>query len=114
MKNSLCSRRQFVNLAVGCGVGTWLTSRGLADEPSRAIDGRPRVSKPRATSGDKVSEPNWDERLTITVGPKEADLVGTSQKVLQAAVDYVSRLGGRHGSDSAGNLFVTWIGSFAK
>src|SRR5262249_16421786 len=33
-------------------------------------------------------------RLTITVGPKEADLVGTSERVLQAAVDYVARLGG--------------------
>jgi len=52
------------------------------------------VTQPRATSGDKAFEPKWDEKLTITVGPKKADLVGSSDKVLQAAVDYVSRFGG--------------------
>ena len=43
---------------------------------------------------NKAVEPNWDERLTITVGPKEADIVGTSHKALQAAVNYVASLGG--------------------
>lgn len=57
-------------------------------------DDRPPVTRPRATSGDDRVEPNWNERLTITVGPKEADLVGSTEKVLQAAVDYVGRLGG--------------------
>ncbi|HCK52199.1 MAG TPA: hypothetical protein DIC23_03210 [Planctomycetaceae bacterium] len=52
------------------------------------------MTRPRATSGDTAHEPNWDEKLTITVGPKKADLVGSSDKVLQAAVDYVSRFGG--------------------
>ena len=52
------------------------------------------MTQPRATSGDKAFEPKWDEKLTITVGPKKADLVGSSDKVLQAAVDYVSRFGG--------------------
>jgi hypothetical protein len=55
---------------------------------------RPEVTRPRATSGDEAVEPDWNERVTITVGPKEADLVGTNEKVLQAAVDYVARLGG--------------------
>jgi hypothetical protein len=55
---------------------------------------RPEVTQPRATSGDDQVEPDWSERVTITVGPKEADLVGTNEKVLQAAVDYVARLGG--------------------
>jgi hypothetical protein len=32
--------------------------------------------------------------LTITVGQKNADIVGASQKAIQAAVDYVARLGG--------------------
>jgi nitrous oxidase accessory protein NosD len=32
--------------------------------------------------------------LTVTVGPAKADLVGTDEKVLQAAIDYVSRYGG--------------------
>jgi len=32
--------------------------------------------------------------MTITVGPKKADLVGSTERVLQAAVDYISRFGG--------------------
>jgi hypothetical protein len=48
---------------------------------------------PRATSGDRL-EPNWQERLTVTVGPRKADLVGNDQRVIQAAVDQISRLGG--------------------
>lgn len=59
-----------------------------------ADDGRPRVTSPRATSGDTAIEPNWDERLTITVGNKEGDLIGSNEKVLQAAVDLIARLGG--------------------
>ena len=55
---------------------------------------RPPVTNPRTTDGDERSEPNWDERLTITVGQDKADLVGRDDKVLQAAVDYVARLGG--------------------
>lgn len=51
------------------------------------------VTKPRATSGDPV-EPNWSEHLTLTVGPERADLVGTNEKVIQAAVDWVARFGG--------------------
>jgi hypothetical protein len=59
-----------------------------------AEDGRPKVTSPRATSGDSAIEPNWEERLTITVGNKEGDLIGSNEKVLQAAVDAVARLGG--------------------
>jgi hypothetical protein len=55
---------------------------------------RPAVAAPRATSGDTAVEPDWSQRLTITVGPANADLVGTSDRVLQAAVDYIARLGG--------------------
>jgi hypothetical protein len=65
----------------------------LAAAALHAADGRPPVTNPRATSGDRV-EPNWSERLTVTVGPAKADLTGTSDRVLQAAVDYVARLGG--------------------
>jgi hypothetical protein len=53
----------------------------------------PPVTNPRATDGDPV-EPKWDEAMTITVGPSKADLVGSDDKVLQAAVDYAARLGG--------------------
>ncbi|MFA6239545.1 MAG: right-handed parallel beta-helix repeat-containing protein [Candidatus Hydrogenedentales bacterium] len=54
----------------------------------------PPVTRPRATSGDAAIEPDWTERLTITVGPKDADLVGVTEKVIQAAVDYMARAGG--------------------
>jgi hypothetical protein len=47
-----------------------------------------------ATAGDKASEPNWDERLSVTVGQKSGEMVGSTDKVLQAAVDYVGRYGG--------------------
>ena len=82
-------------LTAGWGAASGLTPILFADESPTSKDGRPRrIRTARSTSGDKASEPNWDERLTITVGPKDADLVGTSHKVLQAAVDYVARLGG--------------------
>jgi parallel beta-helix repeat protein len=60
----------------------------------RGDDGRPPVREPRATSFDERVEPDWEQRLTITVGPRDADIVGTNHKALQAAVDYVAGLGG--------------------
>src|SRR5262245_28471277 len=57
-------------------------------------DDRPPVTNPRATSGDTASEPDWSQRLTISVGPETADLVGSTEKVMQAGVDYVTRFGG--------------------
>lgn len=51
------------------------------------------LPKPRATSGDLV-EPNWEQQLTITVGPDKAEIVGADDKALQAAIEYVARLGG--------------------
>ncbi|MBI4904352.1 MAG: right-handed parallel beta-helix repeat-containing protein [Acidobacteria bacterium] len=53
----------------------------------------PPVTRPRATFGDAV-EPDWQQRLKITVGPQKADLVGSDHRVIQAAVDYVAGLGG--------------------
>lgn len=55
---------------------------------------RPVVSNPRATDGDEAHQPNWDESLTMTIGPKQGDLVGADDKVIQAAIDYLARLGG--------------------
>jgi hypothetical protein len=52
------------------------------------------AAAPRATLGDSVVEPAWDQRLTVTVGPANADIVGTGATALQAAVDYVARFGG--------------------
>ncbi len=54
----------------------------------------PDVSDPRATDGDDRHQPGWDQRMTITVGHDHADLNGRDDKVIQAAVDYVSRFGG--------------------
>src|SRR5208283_5141603 len=82
------NRRDFVAAALGSvAVG----SAGLR-AASASEDAVP-VKIPRATSGDPI-EPNWAERLTLTVGPDKADLVGSNEKVVQAAVDSVARWGG--------------------
>jgi hypothetical protein len=81
-----CSRRRFLGSAVGLGLG-WASSR------LRAREDRPAASAPLAISGDPI-EPAWHERLTLTVGPRNGDLVGADDKVIQAAADYVARLGG--------------------
>jgi hypothetical protein len=74
-------------------LGSFAAGVAVLGPHARAAE-RPEVKRPRATSGDGAVEPNWSERTTVTVGPKDADLVGTTDKVLQAAVDYVARLGG--------------------
>ncbi len=55
---------------------------------------RPPVTAPRATSGDAAVEPDWEERLSVTVGPSGAEINGTGHPALQAAVDYVAASGG--------------------
>lgn len=55
---------------------------------------RPPVAVPRATSGDTAVEPDWATRLTLTVGTRDAEMVGDDDRVIQAAVSYVARLGG--------------------
>lgn len=52
------------------------------------------AAPPRATSGDDRSEPAWESKLTIKVGVQAGDIQGSSDKAIQAAVDYVARLGG--------------------
>lgn len=86
------ARRQFLRQTGILGAG-WM---GLSAGLPALLRGeeRPAVAHPRATAGDDRSEPDWNERLTISVGPKQGDLMGSSDKVLQAAVDYVARLGG--------------------
>lgn len=66
----------------------------MVNERAGVCVARPEVTHPRATSGDSVHEPDWDELVTVTVGPAAADLVGDTDRVLQAAADYVARLGG--------------------
>jgi parallel beta-helix repeat protein len=79
------SRRTFLG-CVGLSLGG-IVCGARADE-------RPRPLHPRATDGDDRFEPDWDERLTIRVGQQEGDLIGRDDRVLQAAVDYVARMGG--------------------
>jgi hypothetical protein len=80
-----CDRRSFLIAAGGLGAG-------LLTRSARSADGRPPATAPRATSGDRVAEPDWEERLTVTVGPQNAQLVGNDDKVLQAAVDWQGEL----------------------
>lgn len=47
----------------------------------------------RAVDGDDRERVNWAEKLTVTVGQKTGDVVGQDDKAIQAAVDYVARLG---------------------
>ncbi|MFP6764037.1 MAG: right-handed parallel beta-helix repeat-containing protein [Planctomycetaceae bacterium] len=82
------NRRSFLfagTLAAGVGAGF---GRALS------AAGKPRVSKPRATDGDEKFEPDWEQRFSLTVGRTRGDLIGRDDRVLQAAVDYVARLGG--------------------
>src|SRR5690242_19632646 len=79
------NRRKFIHAAAFSG----LASRSFAATSEHPVP----VKTPRATSGDPV-EPDWDQRLTITVGTRTADLVGSTEKVVQAAVDSMARWGG--------------------
>src|SRR5213594_363585 len=79
-------RRHFLQTVSGIAAGalSGILARG---------DDLPKNANPRAIFGDSV-EPDWEQRLTITVGQEKADLVGTTDRVIQAAVDYVARRGG--------------------
>ena len=81
------NRRRFVGVASSLMTGVGLQSGTNGQDPSR-------VNKPRATDGDERFEPNWEKRLTLTVGQKQGDLVGNDDKVVQAAIDYMARMGG--------------------
>lgn len=76
------------NMALGVGwlAAIFVLSAGAAE--------RPAVTHPRQTSGDQAVQPKWEETLCVTVGPTEADIIGSDQRAIQAAVDYVARLGG--------------------
>lgn len=80
------SRRRLLAAASCSLIGTSALTRALAVGPA--------ASRPRATSGDTAVEPDWDQRLTISVGNQKADLVGDNEKVIQAAVDWAARQGG--------------------
>jgi len=79
------NRRNFIQSAAMSGIAAGI-SGAASDHPVP-------VTNPRSTSGDPV-EPSWTQRLTLTVGPNKADLVGSTEKVVQAAVDSIARWGG--------------------
>ena len=90
-------RRHFLGTATASAalVGSMAAARA-AEPPARPAegDGRPPVTNPRATSGDTRHGPKWDEMFTLTVGNEKGDLCGRDQRVIQAAVDTVARMGG--------------------
>ena len=80
------SRRHFLGVAACLSAGQARKRAGAADEPASS-------EGPRAISGD-ATEPDWAERLTLTVGTKDADINGADEKAIQAAIDSVARIGG--------------------
>ena len=86
MPSSACSRRRFLAASALASSLGWWSRRALAQLPD--------VARPRATDGDEHYEPDWDEQFTLSVGQSGADIVGKDDKALQAAVDYVARMGG--------------------
>jgi len=87
MNSPHLSRRRFLGVALVTGVGTVSANRLAIGKP-------PVVNRPRATDGDQRFEPDWKERLSISVGPKSGDIVGSGDKALQAAIDYIAGKGG--------------------
>jgi Right handed beta helix region len=86
MQSHRIDRRLFLGSSSAVAVA-WACRPARAEDP-------PQVINPRATSGDQRFEPDWKEQLTLTVGPGTADISGNTDKAIQAAVDYVARLGG--------------------
>ncbi len=82
-------RRKFLSFLSATVALTSPANRLVSEE-----DGRPPVQRPRSTDGDDRFEPQWDEQFTLTVGNQGADINGNSDRALQAAVDYVNRMGG--------------------
>ena len=78
------SRRAFL----GAAAAALVARRGRAD------DGRPPVTRPRATAFDARVEPEWEERLSITCGPAGSDIEGFGSRPIQAAIDLVAGQGG--------------------
>ena len=68
-------RRRFLSAFAGTAAMTAMSGWSLfADDP-------PPVTNPRATDGDERFEPNWDERLTVSVGQKSGDMIAFCSKV---------------------------------
>jgi nitrous oxidase accessory protein NosD len=85
-QSSRLPRRHFLQTVTGLVAGALDAGFARADE-------LPPNTNPRTIFGDTV-EPDWEQRVTITVDPTKADLVGTTDRVIQAAIDYVAQKGG--------------------
>jgi hypothetical protein len=81
-------RRRELLIAASAALAAPISAAHLAQAGDR-----PAPAKPRAIAGDRI-EPEWESRLSITVGPQKADLVGGDEKAIQAAVDYMAGWGG--------------------
>src|SRR5215471_17869547 len=86
LKRRVFARRHFLRAISGFAAGSFGCALARTED-------LPNNTNPRAIFGD-ATEPDWDQRVAITVGPKQADLVGSTDRVIQAGVDYVARLGG--------------------
>lgn len=89
MKSLSLNRRSFL-AASAIGSSHLLAFRPALSQAAKPL---PTVTNPRSTDGDEQFEPHWEKHVTLTVGNKKADLVGNNDKVIQAAVDYIARLG---------------------
>lgn len=58
-----------------------------------AVEPQDAPQKNRSVDGDDRERVDWADGLTITVDQKQGDIVGRDDKAIQAAVDYVARLG---------------------
>jgi hypothetical protein len=87
-------RRHFLGTATASAALASASAAAAEPTPAAGTDGRPPVTNPRATSGDTRHGPKWDELFTLTVGNDQGDLCGRDQRVIQAAVDTVARMGG--------------------
>jgi hypothetical protein len=85
-------RRAFLGALGGLSLAR-LSQAQSADQSSSAHHSGSKIHDPRTISGDST-EQAWDEMLTLTVGPKDADLVGSTERVIQAAADSLARSGG--------------------
>lgn len=82
-------RPGIVTSLLGCLLGACVSHSLDAAEPARDFSPRPQEQQlPRAMHAAMEKAPR------VTVGTREADLVGNDNRALQAAVDYVAALGG--------------------
>lgn len=70
-------------------LGAGLMAGGKQIEAIAADD----LARGRAVDGDDRERVAWTDKLTIAVGQDKGDVVGRDDKAIQAAVDYVARLG---------------------